>query len=173
MVRLSGDATGPDILALPPGETSEPRPILATPATEGAMGAALSPDGRWLAYAADPTGELEIWVRPYPGPGAPVRVSIGGGTEPVWARDGRELYWWSHSGMIMAAAIQPGSEFDFTAPVALFESRYSRHFGQPPSYDVAPDGRFLMLKPPETEAMPITVITNWVTEVERRRRPAQ
>jgi eukaryotic-like serine/threonine-protein kinase len=168
VVRLAGEDT--DILALPPGETSEPRPVLATPAGAGVEGAALSPDGRWLAYAAYPTGLPEIWVRPYPGPGAPVRVSIGGGTQPVWARDGRELYWWSHSGMIMAAAIQPGSEFDFASPVALFESRHSR-VGQPPSYDVAPDGRFLMLKPPETEAMPITVITNWVAEVERRRRP--
>jgi eukaryotic-like serine/threonine-protein kinase len=169
VVRLGDDATGPDILALPPGETSEPRPILATPAAEGGQGAALSPDGRWLAYAADPTGELEIWVRPFPGPGAPVRVSVGGGTQPVWARNGRELYWWSRSGMIMAAAIQPGSEFDFMSPVALFESRYSR-VGQPPSYDVAPDGRFLMLKPPDTPAAPLTVITNWVAEVERRRR---
>ena len=65
---------------------------MRTAANEGTA-AALSPDGRWLAYTSDGTGRREIWVRPYPGPGAPARVSPDGGAEPRWSRDGGTLYY--------------------------------------------------------------------------------
>ena len=84
------------ITTLSDGRPAEPdsfEPVVATPTDEGIWGATLSPDGRWIAYTSNQTGQVEIWVRPYPGPGAPVRVSPSGGTEPVWARNGRELYY--------------------------------------------------------------------------------
>jgi Tol biopolymer transport system component len=77
----------------PDGTKGESRDVVATPASEGFSGASVSPDGRWLAYAADMTGQVEIWVRPYARTGPPVRVSPNGGLEPVWARHGRELFY--------------------------------------------------------------------------------
>jgi serine/threonine protein kinase len=82
-----------DIVALSMAGETAPRDVVVTPVEEGTEGLSVSPDGRWVAYAANPTGQTEIWVRPYPGPGAPVRVSPGGGAEPVWARSGRELFY--------------------------------------------------------------------------------
>ena len=139
-------------LPLQPGAT--PQQI-----AQGGMSAALSPDGRWLAYTAETTGAQEIWVRPYPGPGAPIRVSPGGGSEPVWARNGRELYYLQDT-MLMAVAIDTVNGFNFKPAVQLFETAHVRS-NQPPSYDVTGDGRFVVLKPHTTIDEPITVIFNW------------
>ena len=67
-------------------------------------GASLSPDGRWLAHTSDQSGQTEVWVRPYPGPGVPVRVSTNGGIEPVWSRTGQELYYLEGQ-RVMAVAV--------------------------------------------------------------------
>ena len=120
---------------------------------------ALSPDGRWLAYVSGTTGPPEVWVQAFPGAENPVRVSSRGGVEPVWARDGRELYY-LEGNKLMAVAVDTGSEFNFKPPVLLFEYRYQRS-GQPPSYDVGPDGRFLVIKPSNAASSAITVISNW------------
>jgi serine/threonine-protein kinase len=157
-----------DIVALPSGNSGEPRPVVATPAVEGLSGASLSPDGRWLAYAANPTGTEEIWVRPYPGPGAPVRVSPDGGTEPVWSRDGRTLFYRDGNRML-SVAVRTSAELDFAPPALIFEAGYVRG-SQPPSYDVASDGRFLMLKRPagsEPGTQPHIVVVNWAAELDR------
>ena len=156
----------------PLGEKSEIKDVVATPANEGGSGAALSPDGRWLAYAANPTDRQEVWVRPFPGPGAPIRVSPAGGAEPVWSRNGRELFSVEDGDKIMSTTITPGGEFRFSTPVQLFVSKYT-HSLQVPTYDVAPDGRFVMLKPrADASATTLNVIVNWVEEVERRARVA-
>ena len=131
----------------------------------------MSPDGRWIAYAANPTGQMEIWVRPYPGPGAPVRVSPSGGAEPVWARNGRELFYLDLiKQQVMAVAIQTGPELRFSAPVALFSTTEFALSSQPPSYDVATDGRLIMIKAmgrAKPGTRPLTVILNWAEEVKR------
>jgi serine/threonine protein kinase len=127
---------------------------------EGGFSAALSPDGRWLAYVAETTGAQEIWIRPYPGPGAPIRVSPAGGAEPVWARNGRELYYLEDKNNMMAVAIDTANGFNFKPAVRLFETSHVR-FTQPPSYDVTPDGRFIVLKSQTAGEEPITVIFNW------------
>jgi len=126
---------------------------------EGGFSAALSPDGRWLAYTADTTGATEIWVRAYPGPGAPIRVSPEGGSEPVWARNGRELYYLQDKFM-MAVTIDTANGFNFKPAVRLFETSHVRT-NQPPSYDVTADGRFVVVKPQTTPNEPITLIFNW------------
>ena len=161
MVRLDGGATAPDIFRVLAREKGEPQAVVQTPTAEGQVGAALSPDGRWLAYASNVTGLQEIWVRPYPGPGAAVRVSPNGGVEPVWARSGRELYY-LEGNKLMSVAIEARSDFNFKPPTLLFESNYLRG-GQPPSYDIASDGRFVMIKSAsgQTAGTPITVILNW------------
>jgi serine/threonine-protein kinase len=142
-------------------------PLVQTPANEGQTGAALSPDGRLLAYVSNATGTDEIWVRPYPAAGAPVRVSADGGAMPVWARNGRELYFIAAmpDGMwrVMAARLEAGPALRFSSPRQLFEASYALG-GQPPSYDVAPDGRFLMLKRDRTRpAEPTHVVLNWMS----------
>jgi hypothetical protein len=112
-----------------------------------------------LAYASDQTGQLEIWVRPYPGPGPAVRVSPKGGVEPVWAKNGRELYYREQSRM-MAVAVNVGAQFDFKPAALLFESRYV-HSPQPPTYDVAADGRFVMIKLADPGVSPFNIVLNW------------
>ncbi len=145
------------------------QPVVETPATEGGNGTTLSPDGRWLAYASDQTGQQEIWVRPYPGPGAAVRISPNGGVEPVWARSGRELYYLEGT-RLMAVAVTAGDRFNFSPATLLFDNDYLLS-SLSPSYDVARDGRFLVLKPIRSDRAVapsrVVVIQNWREELKR------
>ena len=137
-----------------------------SPFCEGVEGASLSPDGRWLAHASNQTGQTEVWVRPAVGSAVPVRVSPNGGTEPVWSRRGDELYY-LEGRRLMAVAVSVGSTFGFKPATFLFESR-DLTTDQPPSYDVALDGRFLMIKPSATQprtAPQIVVVLNWSEEL--------
>ena len=161
-----GNQSNPwDVGQVPAAGGGSIEPIVQTPANEGQTGAALSPDGRWLAYVSNATGADEVWVRPYGGTGAPVRVSAAGGGMPVWARDSRELYFLEAvpdgAWRVKAARLDPGPGLRFAPPQQLFESSYALG-GQPPSYDVAADGRFLMLKRDRSRpAEPTHVILNW------------
>ena len=156
-----------DIVRWQPGKPDEREPVVQTAAQDGFKGASLSPDGRWLAHTSDQSGRTEVWVRPYPGPGVPVRVSTNGGIEPVWSRTGHELYYLEGQ-RVMAVAVSTGSTFGFKSPTWLFDSRY-RIFGQPWSYDVAADGRFLMIRPTtEAQTSPqVVVVLNWHEELKR------
>jgi Tol biopolymer transport system component len=172
VARLASNES--DIVAVPFGGTGQPRTLLATWAWEGVAGLAVSPDGRWLAYTSNPTGRMEIYVRPFAGDGAAVRVSADGGSEPQWSRDGRELFYREAERMLAARVIPgPNSEPQFDAPVVLFESEYVRgDLYQPPSYDVASDGRFLLLKWTTGSApteRPMVIFSNWQSEFERQR----
>jgi serine/threonine-protein kinase len=166
----SSPATGDDIVRLPVDKPDAPQPLVQTPAAEGFYGVALSPDGRWLAYASTQTGRLEIWVRPYDGPGAPVRVSPNTGIEPIWSSRGSELYYLEGNN-VMAVAVGTGETFTFKPPVRLFEHHYrTAGQGQPPTYDVAADGRFLMIKPDDSRSRvpsQIVVVLNWAEELKR------
>jgi eukaryotic-like serine/threonine-protein kinase len=155
-LEMSGSAV--DLVRFPARADGQVQTIVATPANEGSAGWPSS-DGRWLAYTSDSTGRTEIWVRPFPGRGPAVRVSSNGGTEPVWARNGKELYY-IEGGSIMAVPVEAGASFNFKPAVRLFESTYTRN-DQPPSYDVTADGRFVMLKPDNGGPRPISVILNW------------
>ena len=139
-----------------PEPDADPRPLEQNRAGEG-FHAALSPDGRWLAYVSNVTGQWEIWVRAYPGPEAPLRISPNGGGEPVWARDGRTLYY-VEGRALMAVTVDTSTGFEFGPPVRLFEDDF-RQFQQPPSYDVAADGRFVTIRSDATP--PISVLLNW------------
>jgi eukaryotic-like serine/threonine-protein kinase len=166
-VTLGSASTGNDIVGLQVGAKAAPRPIVQTPAREGSDGAALSPDGRWLAYVSDVTGQREIWVQAYPAAGAPVRVSPNGGIEPVWSRKADELYYLEGTRM-MGVAVRPGPTFDFKAAVRLFDSRYE-HVAHPPTYDVGADGRFLMIKSERIDRPAINVVVNWPELLKGRR----
>jgi eukaryotic-like serine/threonine-protein kinase len=163
-----GVPTVSDVVRFAPAPNAEVKPIVQTEVAEGSQGVAVSPDGKLIAYVSDVTGRPELWIRPYPGPGAPVRVSANGGAEPQWARNGRELYFLEGNETIMSAAIHAGPELAFEPPVALFRTRFSRP-GQPPSYDVAPDGRFLFVRAVEGQApINLVVAINWLEELKQR-----
>jgi serine/threonine-protein kinase len=165
-VKVDIDA---DIVRWPLASPKEVTPVVATPSVvEGPLGASLSPDGRWLAYVSNQTGTPELWVRPYPGPGSPIRVSPDGARDPVWARSGRELYYFSGS-RLMAVSVAGGSTPSFGTPAMLFEATPFRIENQPPSFDVSADGRFVMLKGSDegqsAEATRLIVVQNWSQEL--------
>ena len=123
---------------------SAPASRLVIPGTFGESAPALSPDGKWVAYQSDETGQMEVYVRPYPGPGARVSVSLHGGTEPAWAHSGRELFFRAGDSLMAAAvAVSPG--FGVTGRQVLFTGSFASGDTYR-EYDVAPDDRhFVML----------------------------
>jgi len=157
---------GGDIWLLPLEGDRKPRPFLQS--RFGKYGAAFSPDGRWIAHTSDESGRYEVWVRPYPGPGATLQISTDGGEEPVWSRDGREIFY-RNGQKWMVVAIETKPEFRAGTPRLMFEGPYFNVPGL--SYDVAPDGkRFLMIQVGEEEPAPkqLQVVVNWVEELKRR-----
>jgi hypothetical protein len=129
---------------------------------DGSASAALSPDGRWLAYITNTTGSAELWVRRYPTLDAAVRVSPNGAAEPVWAKNSRELFY-LEGDKLMSVRVGPDTQarFAYQAPVMLLEKSFMRA-PQPPSFDVAADGRLMMLgRLPAGPSKPIEVIVNW------------
>jgi Tol biopolymer transport system component len=133
--------------------------------------AQLSPDGRWVAYASNETGNMEIYVSPFPGANGKWQVSSAGGQEPRWRQDGKELFYLSADGKMMAVGVKTGASFEADSPVVLFQT----HRRQPVSaqdvfsYDVSGDGqRFLILtKVDEANVAPLAITLNWASELER------
>ena len=130
-----------------------------------------SSDGKWLAYVSDEAGRNEVYVRPFANSGGRTQVSTQGGTEPRWARNGRELFFRSGNKM-MVVEISTEPALKATAPRVLFEGRYIRSGTRPgyPEYDVTADGRrFVMVQPVEPESAPtqINVVLNWFEELKR------
>ena len=159
--------TGRDIWVLRMSDRKA-QPFLKTPFNESVP--SFSPDGHWLAYISDESGRYEVYVQPYPGPGGKYQISADGGTEPIWNRNGRELFYRSGNKMMaVEIATQPG--FAVGKPQMLFEGQYLPTEATFPNYDVSPDGqRFLMLKRVEQEAAPtqIVVVQNWFEELKQK-----
>lgn len=130
-----------------------------------------SPNGRWVAYISDESGQDEVYVQPYPGPGLRVQISTStnGGTEPVWSLDGQELFYRTlDTNTMMAVGIEYEPAFAARTSEPLFSGPYDRWspLVGAPNYDVAADGRFLMLRPAQLST-PVSVILNWREELER------
>ncbi len=128
----------------------------------------LSPDARWVAYTSNQSGRTEVYVQAFPGPGGRSQVSTDGGTEPVWARSGRELFY-REGDKVVAVAVESGPAFKTAAARVLFEGRYDSVMWGEADYDVSPDGqRFLMIRseahPPATE---LRLVMNWHEELKR------
>ena len=144
--------------------------IIGTPASDVAP--RFSPDRRWLAYVSDESGRPEVYVQSFPGPGGRWLISSDGGTEPVWNRNGRELFY-RIGRRFMAVPIDPAQNFSAGNPTVLFEGDYvaSNFPLTSPGYDVSPDGqRFLVVKEiePAATATEINVVVNWTEELKRR-----
>jgi Tol biopolymer transport system component len=160
-------STGRDIWVLSIADRKA-QPFLRTPFVEGAP--EFSPDGRWMAYVSNESGRFEIYVQPYPGPGGKWQISTDGGAEPVWNRNGRELFFRSGTKM-MAVDISTQPAFSAGTPKMLFDKQYvSTPIPQTFRYfDVSPDGqRFVMVKQGERAATPISVVLNWPADLKSR-----
>ena len=143
---------GHDLLFLREG-SRDIEPFLATPADE--LQPAFSPDGRLVAYSSRDSGQFQVYVRPFPGPGRKQQLSRAGGGVPKWRSDGRELFF-HERGRLMTVGVQGGPEPQFGRPQPLFEV--------PPAvedlgYDVMPDGqRFVMVKPEHEAEAPLQIV---------------
>ena len=154
MMRLDGDRA--------------PRPLFSEPA--GELDAQISPDGRWVAYQAPISARQEIYVTPFPGPGARHQISTGGGTEPLWSRDGRELFFQSGT-QLMGVTVAPGAAFSASAPRLVHEGRYFKTINGNTSWSIEPEGkRFLRIQnvEPERAATQIELVLNWFSELTQR-----
>jgi serine/threonine-protein kinase len=142
---------------------------LASSTTLNGQNAEVSPDGRWLAYQSNESGQSEVYVRPFPQlDGGRWQVSTGGGTEPVWARSGKELFYEGLGGAMMSVAVDGGSAFRAGNPTRLFEWPYL--VAAQRTYDVSPDGqRFLEIKPfgPQVAPTSLVVVQHWFEELKR------
>jgi Tol biopolymer transport system component len=153
-----------DIGVLPTGGTGKPSLITKTPYDE--MSSQFSPDGHWITYESDESGRNEIYVQPFPGPGAKTIVSTGGGLQARWRPDGRELFYVAPDGKLMAVGMRmtsDGRTIEPASPVPLFVARVSstRTGGSRHEYAVSLDGqRFLMNTFVEQNAAPITLVLN-------------
>jgi Tol biopolymer transport system component len=128
-------------------------------------GGVWSPDGRWIAYSSIESRRWDVYVESYPGPGPKILISTEGGSQPVWSHDGKELFYRS-SNKMMAVSIETEPEFKVTQFEELFEGRYLTSIYR--NYDVAPDGRFLMIQEPqEPTPLGINVVLNWFEELKR------
>ena len=156
---------GADIYALHLGRDRRIEPLVQRPGNQWAV--RVSPDGKWLSYASDESGQFEVYVEELSGARTKYQVSIAGGTEPVWSPAGNELFYRNEDSM-MAVPITPSSGQPFGAPTVLFTGRYQST--ALPHYDVTQDGQyFVMIKPManELDARTIRLIDGWFGEPTR------
>jgi Tol biopolymer transport system component len=141
-----------------------PRPVVSTFAYEG--GAQFSPDGHWMAYASDESGQMQVYVRPFPGPDRRWPVSTQGGTQPMWDRNGKEIFYRIGNKM-MVVDVSGSVNLTLSQPRQLFDQRYVFQNISLANYDVSPDGqRFVMVKD-EAGSGRLNVVLNWTEELKR------
>jgi len=158
-----------DLWVVPLDGDRKPFPFVATPAqeTEGRF----SPDGRWVAYGSNETGQFEVFVLDFPAKGTRLQVSTAGGNEPRWRADGGELFYLDPAGRLMSVAVAYAPTFSLGIPRLVFETRLMEMGNSPlRRYAVSADGtRFLMNVPvADARPEPITVVVNWEAALEGR-----
>jgi serine/threonine-protein kinase len=153
-----------DIWIAPVDSPQALRPFIATPAEE--MMPSVSPDGKWLAYVSNESGRPEVYVRPMPGPGRRLQISIDGGLEPLWSPKGRELFY-RGSGKIILARIDNLEASATVNRQQLFDDVY---VSAPihAMYGVSPDGSRLVFAKPAGGETKTVVVLNWLDEVRRK-----
>jgi len=169
LYRQTSPDTGRDLWVLPRSGDRKPFPVVNTPFEE--RDGQFSPDGRWIAYMSNESGQFEIYVQPFPDPGGKWQISTTGGGQPRWRPDGKELFYISLDGKLMAATTAlsaAGQTVEAGAPQILFPTRivgWGLQSGTAKQqYAVSSDGqRFLMNVVPEDvgASSPITLVLNW------------
>ncbi len=162
--------TGLDIWALPmsPDKSGEkkPFPVIATNFLD--VTPSFSPDGKWLAYANNETGRMEIYIQPFPSGAGRWQVSTAGGAKPVWRKDGKELYFFSTDQQMMAVDVsQKGASLELGTPHALFKA--TTVGGGSGAYTVSADGKKFIMNTvlPQSITEPLTLITNWPADLKQ------
>lgn len=162
-----------DLWVLPVGEGSDRKPIPFLQSGFNELYGQISPDGRWMAYTSDESGQREVYVRPFPASDYKARISTAGGEQPRWRADGKELFFVQADGKITAvpvkAAAGPKPSFEPGAPVPLFESHIGEGSGHVAfQYDVTANGkRFLVATTAAGATSPLTVVVNWSAGLKR------
>jgi serine/threonine-protein kinase len=168
--------SGADIFVLKPDQPDERlRPLLTDGFNEEFP--ALSPDGRWLAYTSDESGRREVYMRAYPDLQEKQQISNDGGYMPTWSPSGEELFYLrprlieDEENLMMAVAITADPSFRAGTPTLLFRGRYQAGSWLR-TYDLAPDGRFLMIEPGTLDQEPsvqsLSIVLNWFEELKER-----
>jgi serine/threonine-protein kinase len=175
LVQSAGEGGRTDVWSLAADGKSEPEAFLKTPYTES--GAHFSPDGRWVAYESDETGRVEVFVTSYPPGGGKWQISDGGGGQPAWSRDGRELFFRGADGVLSVRVSAEGGTFRASRPEPLFRGPFLgglRGVTLPgfnfPDYDVAADGRSFVMFQGASEKQRSTrakVVLGWFDELRR------
>jgi len=164
--------TRTDLWMAPTSGGGAPVALLTTSFNE--FQAQLSPDGRWIAYASDESGRWEVYVQSFPVLGAKRAISIGGGSEPQWRRDGRELFYITPDGTLMAVDVSSGATLQVTRPTPLFKTPIPAP-GEMNSrrnhYVASPDGQRFLVNAASDAQESITVLVNWTSKL-RAERPA-
>ena len=155
-----------DIMTSDEGAGADPLPFAQTRFNEHS--ARFSPDGKWIAFASDESGKVEIYIRPFPGQGGKRKISVDGGTAPVWHPAGTELFYRDGNKM-MAVDVRLNPELSVGRPHLLFEARFSQsRLFWVTEYDVSSDGeRFIrVLRDPPLETHEIRIVQDWFRDVE-------
>jgi eukaryotic-like serine/threonine-protein kinase len=130
-----------------------------------------SPDGKWVAYASNETGKWQIYVTSFPDARGKWQVSTGGGEQPRWRGDGKELFFLSSDSKMMAAPVTIGANFDSGTPVALFQTtpRQPISLNDQFVYDVSRDGQQFLVNTPmkQAETAPMSVVLNWPAKLNK------
>jgi serine/threonine-protein kinase len=146
-------------------------PLVASDAYEEAS-IALSPDGRWLAYASNESGRYEVYVRPFPDVDAGRwQVSRDGGNEPLWAHSGEELFYRGENGDLIAVTLQPGTGFRAGEQRVLFSAAGYLSSASNTEYDITPDDQRFVFKrqigveEEGTQTLTTVLVQNWLSEL--------
>lgn len=152
--RVGNDTTDDDLWVLPLSGDRRPMPIARGPAID--RSGRFSPDGRWIVYSSDESGQSEIYVQPFPTGGNRIQISTGDGRAPEWGRDGRELFYRAGNRVMAVAISTDGPVLKAGVPVPLFTL-------PPPSstFIESLDGKRFLVSTVTKEAAPITVLLNW------------
>ena len=126
--------------------------------------ARFSPGGRRIAYACNETGRWEVFVEPFPLTGQRDQVSTDGGSQPVWRKDGAELFFVAPDGKLQSVTVGPGEAFAAGRPQLLFQTGMRPTYAPyPTTYDVSPDGQRFLIDTVRPETAPtISIVTNWL-----------
>ena len=158
---------GTEVWVTPVADVSKARPILQVRST--VQQARVSHDGRWLAYISNESGRWEVYVQRFAGGGGKWQISTEGGMEPLWSRDGKELYF-RNAAKMMSVNVTTAPEFKADTARVLFEKQFSGPTIPTGMSGVSPDGqRFLMLETVDGEK-PVTemnIVLNWAEELKR------
>ena len=158
-----------DLWALPLSGNRQPMRVTETPFAEQI--ARISPDGRWVAYSSDETGDSQVYIQSFPQPGARQQISTTGGFQPYWSRDGRELFYVRPDLTMMAVSVKPaGATLEVSAPASLFRTQLAvaGPVALTRSYSVSNDGRFLInVASTDPLGRPITVVLNWAASLKK------